>query len=1238
VLIASVSGFFGTWLMTQSAREEIKKQSFNQLSTIRKIKKERVERQFELFKKDILSLSRGMETITALKEMAKSLNEFPPLSDEFLRAFYQDEFLPALKKMGLSDVEFKELYPKDQTALYLQSRYLIAHDAFKTDENLYHQYMIRYQPYFEYHLRQMGLADLYLIDLSGRVVYSAQKNIDFGRRVSEKFLSDSGLAKSIQELRKGDRDVVLMDFESYLPDLLEPSAFMAVPIKGQNKTIGYLVARIPIDEINKIMTSNRGWELEGLGNTGETYLVGQDFLMRSDSRFLFDEKERYFSQLKILKTDPKVIEQIRNFNRTILLQKIDTEGSRSAFKGVTDTRVIKDYRGVDVLSSFSKLEITGLQWIILSEIDEAEAFSGLVGPIKKTVLIFVVIILFSLVMGMYFANSISRPLKNLAIGVERISEGHFNTRVEASGTREIAGLAEKFNHMNEMLESSTVSKSHLNELLQSLNTLLIVTEFDRDSNLLHLGKTKVTLINKMVKDKLGYGEEVLGTKLEDLILDQIPELEDKRTFLDLQAGNSLILKTDLISSQKELRKFSLTVTGMPSFKSGIQSFILTGNDLSESEAMLQKLSISDKNLATAQRIAHIGSWDWDIINNTLSWSDEIYKIFGLEPQEFEATFEAFLKSVHPDDHAKLNQRVQDALVGESLYHFEHRVVRPDGEIRIVEERGEVFRNEENHPIRMIGTVHDITLKKTIEDELIKSREELEIRVEQRTAEAKKLLRAIEQSPNSVVITNEKGVIEYVNPTFVKVFGYSEQEALGKTPRILKSDNLNQQDYKELWETILSGQQWRGEFHNLRKDGTRCWQLASISPVKNDQGEITHFISSQENLDHLKQVQSELKEALEEASRANQAKSVFLSSMSHELRTPLNSIIGFAQLLESDEDDPLNDFQRDNLSQILKGGYHLLELINEILDLSKIESGRLQISMEPVQLSSVVEEVIAIINPLAEKHGISLYINEENLETYVLADRVRLKQVLLNLVSNAVKYNRKKGKVEVYCDLMPQDKCRISVKDTGNGISDAHMAFLFEPFNRLGNEASSIEGTGIGLTITKKIVELMGGNISAESKLGEGSLFYFELKNTSRPDFQVKLEGIYRQSGLKSVGEKSVLYVEDNPANMKLVTRLIERRHGISLFTATEPMKGLELAFEKTPDLILLDINLPGMDGFEILSRLKANEKTHDIPIVAVTANAMPNDIKYGLESGFDQYITKPINIQQFMAVLDNYLV
>ena len=436
------------------------------------------------------------------------------------------------------------------------------------------------------------------------------------------------------------------------------------------------------------------------------------------------------------------------------------------------------------------------------------------------------------------------------------------------------------------------------------------------------------------------------------------------------------------------------------------------------------------------------------------------------------------------------------------------------------------------------------------------------------------------------------------------------------------------------------------------DGTIHWLHESGDVVRNSSGKPIHMLGVVRDITLFKTTEQEMMVAREEAEKANLAKSKFLSSMSHELRTPMNAIMGFSQLLKISKIEPLTELQAVNVEEIMVAGKHLMNLIDEVLDLSKIETGHLEISRSNVNVNSVIKESLQLIIPVAQSRGIEIVIicndktiglNQLDDETYfAYTDKTKFKQIILNLLSNAAKYNSEDGKITLDYNKVEEGLLRVSVTDTGNGLSFKQQEQLFTAFNRLGLEQTEVEGSGIGLVITKKIVEFMDGKIGVNSKEGEGSTFWFELPihsdaGVEKIKDEQKAKDVEDNNIRKRSEKRSVLYIEDNPANLRLVEQILECIPYINMWSAPEPLLGLELAGEHIPDLILLDINLPGIDGYQVLEKLRSQESTKDIPVVAISANAMPRDIEKGKKAGFDGYITKPVNVKELLGEVEGKL-
>ena len=668
--------------------------------------------------------------------------------------------------------------------------------------------------------------------------------------------------------------------------------------------------------------------------------------------------------------------------------------------------------------------------------------------------------------------------------------------------------------------------------------------------------------------------------------------------------------------------------------------IVLFTDITERKRAEQALHESDERMRLATEATGVGIWEWNLLNNTVHWDAQMFRIYGIDPTDNGLIDqEAWASYILPDDVHAHQEALQEAINSGSQNIREFRVTPFNGgglrHIRSVET---VRVNDQGRVVSIVGTNLDITDRKSTEDTL---------------RENERHLRAvIDALPVAIITTDAKGILTHFNQAAVEFSG--RMPKLGEdqwcvSMKLLRPDGAPlahnqcpmaialQQDRQILGAEAIAE----------RPDGSRVWFTAHPTPLHDASGKLIGGINMMIDVTERKRLDKvllenniELKKAKNLADKANLAKSDFLSNMSHELRTPLSAILGFAQLLASSKTPPTASQQR-SIDQILQAGWYLLDLINEILDLTLIESGKLSISIEQVSLSTLLDDCYHMVEPQAVKRHVTLDFPPSSHEIVVKADHTRLKQVLINLLTNAVKYNRIYGNVKVSIGEETPGRIRLFVEDTGEGISQEKIAQLFQPFNRLGKENSAVEGTGIGLVMTKRLVELMGGEIDVKSIVGQGTVFSIELDLFTHDLLNEESNSKLKHAALqlpKSIGNThTILYIEDNPANLMLVEDIIESRTDLKLLSARDGYTGIEIARNTLPDLILMDINLPGINGTEALKILAKDPLTSHIPVIALSANAIPRDIEKGLAAGFFKYLTKPIKIHEFIDTLDQAL-
>ena len=605
------------------------------------------------------------------------------------------------------------------------------------------------------------------------------------------------------------------------------------------------------------------------------------------------------------------------------------------------------------------------------------------------------------------------------------------------------------------------------------------------------------------------------------------------------------------------------------------------------------------------------------------------QFFGVEPSAFYEQPTLIWEPLQPEDIQTMRVAIAESARTLEPCHYELPYRAPDGTTRWMQGMSRPQRLPNRDGTLWNGVLLDVTDRRQAQQALETSH---------------KLFGAvINGTADAVFIKCLESRYMLINPAGVAFLGRPDNEIIGRTDDDFFSPETARRTREHDLEVMSTGRSHTYEDDDIIAGAERTF-LVTKSPYYDAAGKLLGVIGIARETSEQRRAAEALRVAKEEAERANDAKSEFLSRMSHELRTPLNAILGFGQLLELHGPERR---EAESINHILKAGRHLLKLIDEVLALSRIETGNLSISLEAVSLGEVAQECLSFVGRMAQERGVTcgnLVCGTDlgGRADYVLADRQRLRQVLLNLLTNAIKYNRPEGRIELRCDKVPlagglPARLRLEVTDTGFGLSGEEVGRLFMPFERLKAEHTTTEGTGLGLALSKGLIEAMGGAIGVYSTVEVGSTFWIELPIADSP--LAKTENLLNNfsSLLEDGCQGTVLHIEDNPSNSRLIEMVLEAHPGVELLSTEQGARGLEMARDRQPDLILLDLHLPDRPGWEVLADLQADMRTRDIPTIIVSADATPKQIERLRRAGARDYMTKPINVRKLLEVLRAHL-
>ncbi|MDX8399719.1 MAG: PAS domain S-box protein, partial [Gallionellaceae bacterium] len=755
----------------------------------------------------------------------------------------------------------------------------------------------------------------------------------------------------------------------------------------------------------------------------------------------------------------------------------------------------------------------------------------------------------------------------------------------------------------------------------------------------------ITMVNRKAEVMFDYErEEMIGHELEILIPERYRRGHvSKRDGHARNSKDKILVARELCGIGKDGHEFPVDINLVSIETEEGKLIFSVVRDISEHKRVENELKHTKERYDFATAVGKVGIWDWNPVTGELLWSDEAFRLLELAPGSVTPSFEMYQDFVHPGDRVSLQRAVQAALQGEGAFDFDSRLVLGSGKELSCNSKGKVEFDEAGQAIRMLGTMQDITDRKQIELALRDANTTAEsslLQLSESTQSLRVFSRAIEQSPVANIITDALGTIQYVNPKFQELTGYTAGEVTGQSTSILHSELMPEGFYAELWQTIASGKEWRGDICNKKKSGQIYWESTNISPVRNEMGEITHFITTKEDITEKKMATEMLQHAKQAAEDVSRAKSDFLANMSHEIRTPLNAIIGMSYLARRvATDDKILGY----LGKVHFAGNHLLGVVNNILDLSKIEAGKLELESTVFKTARLLENITVLVGGYAASKNLELALDIDAAVPGLLrGDFQRIGQVLVNYVNNAIKFTEQ-GKISIRMIKLDETESdillRLEVEDTGIGLTLEQKSKLFQSFQQADSSTSrKYGGTGLGLAISKQFAHMMGGEVGVESELGKGSTFWFtaRLEKLKEGD-DVEVYASAHLAGLQStelevIRGASILLAEDIPYNQEVACEILEQA-GARVTIANNGIEALECLRKGRFDCVLMDMQMPEMDGLEATRLIRADPLLTNTRIIALTANIMQAERDLCFAAGMDDFITKPFLPGQFYMTL-----
>ncbi len=1254
------------------AREALREATFKQLAGIRETRSRQIQDYFHRVRNETVVMAQGKAIAEAMVRFSDAFDNIGEdgetgQQEAKLRSYYQDRFLPTVNSERGGSLSLGNVIPRTQAGILLQSAYVLE-DVQTRDARLKNYELVHdgYHSMLESINTKIGFYDILLVDYeTGVVVYSVLKETDFATNLYNGPYAETHISEAFNKAAasRNDGSTHLVDFRLHPPSKMHPASFVASPIFRNGEKVGVLVVQIDIHDINTTMTSDGQWEKEGLGASGETYFVGDDFTMRNDSRFFIQTPLEFFKIQKSRGVDRSLLEAMKSNGTTISRQRIRTEATASALNGETDTRIVEDYRGVPVISAFAPLEIDNLTWAIAADMDVAEAFAPVTSLRDSLLIEGLGLSIAILLIGLYVSGTLSKPVLRLSHAIEAYAAGERNQHVEATSNDEIGSLTQAFNRLIEDLSTRDTERNRAEEELKEfarqaelrtgeLQDLTEATEaraFEESSLAALTSQLQGNFpVGEVAERALGAITEFTGAPVGSLYVLQDderlhriashalpPEAESLTSFAQGMGSVGQVARSEKLSIHVPPEGTYPISFGFGSAAANqiVTAPLVSSNELAGVIELCLLEAISPDHLRWLEKACEITAAALRLAQETnereqaeertrliLESSGE--GIFGLDV-EGRATF------VNPVACEMLGYD-PDELIGQSTHELiQHS--REDGTPYPVEEcpmqaafttgvvttiDDEVLWHKDGHPIPVEYTATPIRKDRDLIGAVISFRDITERKAAEEMVRRKQdeLQELFDTSPIGVCITTE-GVVRYTNARLEELVRLKVGDA---TPDVY----VNPEDRDRLTAALAENDiVSEFEIQHWSPEGEAKDFLATY--LKTEYEGKAGILSWIVNITERKAAERAMAEAKEIAEAAAQTKADFLANMSHEIRTPMNAVIGMSHLaLRTD----LDAKQRDYVHKIHTSGQHLLGIINDILDFSKIEAGKLDIETVDFDFDSVLDNVGNLVGEKASDKGLELIFDvEPDFPRALRGDPLRIGQVIINYSNNAVKFTEE-GEVFVRAKVA-EDRgnellVRFEVQDTGIGLTPEQKGRLFQSFQQADTSTSrKYGGTGLGLAISKQLADMMGGEVGVESEHGVGSTFWFtallgrgvEQKKLLLPDPDLR--------------NRRVLAVDDNAYAREILSETLKSMsfHVDVASSGEEALETIQKADESGGpyEILFIDWHMPpGIDGAETVRQMNdLGLKTVPHPVM-VTAYGTHEVTEAAEAAGIETTLTK----------------